>query len=109
MLLFSIRKTRFIDFHFYNQTQNSYEKGTNRQTLIISEKVAPNGVLRTRGKTGYDISWFDYVKDILSIDDAFTKIKILNTDKKILRKNSEKIIQIPESIFSAISEDSFEV
>lgn len=103
------KKNTTIKFHFYNQTQNSYEKRRNRQTLIISEKVEPANILRSRGRSGYDISWFDYIKDILCINDTFTKIKILTTGKKILRRTSEKIIQIPESIFSTISDDSYEV
>lgn len=103
------KKDTTIDFHFYNQTQNSYEKRNNRQTLIISERVEPSNILRARGRTGYDISWFDYMKDILNIDDTFTKIKIMDTGKKILRKGSEKTLQIPESIFSAISDDSYDV
>jgi len=103
------KKNTTIKFHFYNQTQNSYEKRSNRQTLIISEKVEPANILRSRGRSGYDISWFDYIKDILYINDTFTKIKILTTGKKILRRTSEKIIQIPESIFSTISDDSYEV
>lgn len=103
------KKEVVIDFYFYNQTQNSYEKRNNRQTLIISEKVEPNNILRNRGRFGYDILWFDYVKDILNIDDTFTKIKVGSTGKKILRKNSEKVIQIPESIFSVISDDSYDV
>jgi hypothetical protein len=85
-----------IDFHFYNRTQNKYEKRNNRQTLVISDKVNLNAVLNVRYGNGYDISWIDYIKNILSIDESFTKIKILTTGKKILRKTAEKTIQIPE-------------
>lgn len=98
-----------IDFHFYNRLQNSYEKRNNRQTLIISDKVGFSSIIRTRLCSDYDISWFDYIKNILSIDDTFTKIKILTTGKKILRKTTEKTIQIPESILSEISTDAYEV
>ncbi len=98
-----------IDFHFYNRLQNSYEKRNSRQTLIISDKVGFSSIIRTRRGSDYDISWFDYIKNILSIDDRFTKIKILTTGKKILRKTTEKTIQIPESILNEISADAYEV
>jgi hypothetical protein len=98
-----------IDFHFYNRTQNKYEKRNNRQTLVISDKVNLNAVLNVRYGNGYDISWIDYIKNILSIDESFTKIKILTTGKKILRKTAEKTIQIPEEIFTAIADDAYEV
>ena len=98
-----------IDFHFYNRTQNKYEKRNNRQTLVISDTVNLNVVLNVRYGNGYDISWFDYIKNILSIDESFTKIKILTTGKKILRKTGEKMIQIPEEIFTAMADDAYEV
>jgi hypothetical protein len=96
-----------IDFHFYNRAQNKYGKRNNRQTLIISNKVDPNNVLNVRFRgSGYDVSWFDYIRSILSIDESFSKIKILTTGKKILRKAAEKTIQIPESVFVEMSEDA---
>lgn len=98
-----------IDFHFYNRTQNKYEKRNNRQTLVISDTVNPNAVLNVRYGNGYDIFWFDYIKNILSIDESFTKIKILTTGKKILRKVAEKAIQIPEEVFIAMTDDAYEV
>lgn len=103
------KKNIVIDFFYYNKTQNTYEKRNNKQTLIITDKVNPLAVLNTRYGTGYDIQWFDYVKDILYIDDTFTKIKITKNGKKILRKISEKTIHIPESIFIEVASDSYEV
>lgn len=99
-----------VDFHFYNRTLNKYEKRTNHQTLVMSDKVDPANVLNVRFRgNGYDISWIDYIRSILNIDESFTKIKILPTGKKILRKNTEKTIQIPESVFIEIAEDSHSV
>jgi hypothetical protein len=99
-----------INFHFYNRTQNRYEKRNNRQTLIVTDKVDPSNILSVRFRgNGYDISWIDYIRNILSIDESFSKIKILTTGKKILRKTAEKIIQIPESIFLEMAEDAHEV
>lgn len=98
-----------IDFHFYYRLQNNYEKRSNRPTLIISSQVDPNNVLHKRRGSGYDISWFDYIRNILSIDDTFTKVKVLPTGKKILRKTTEKTIQIPESILVDMSADAYEV
>jgi len=96
-----------IDFHFYNRTQDKYEKRSNRPTLIISNKVDPNNVLNIRFRgSGYDVSWFDYIRSILSIDESFSKIKILTTGKKILRKAAEKTIQIPEPVFVEMAEDA---
>lgn len=99
----------FIDFHFYNRIQNKYEKRNNRQTLVISDKVDFSNVLNIRYRNGYDISWFDYIRNILNIDETFTKIKILTTGKKILRKTSEKTIQIPELVFVEMAEDAHKV
>jgi hypothetical protein len=99
-----------IDFHFYNRIQNKYEKRNNRQTLVISNKIDPGNVLSVRFRgNGYDVSWVDYIKNILSIDESFSKIKILNAGKKILRKTADKTIQIPESIFLEMAEDSRDV
>ena len=102
-------KNIVVDFHFYNRTLNKYEKRNNRQTLIISDKVDIGSVLSVRYGNGYDIPWFDYIRNILSIDDSFAKIKVLTTGKKILRKTTEKIIQIPETVLVEIADDSYEV
>lgn len=103
-------KSISIDFHFYNRTQNKYEKRNNRQTLVISDKVDLENVLSVRFRGGgYDISWVDYIKNILSIDESFSKIKILPTGKKVLRKTAEKTIQIPESVFFEMAEDAYDV
>lgn len=98
-----------VDFHFYNRLQNQYEKRNNRQTLIFSDKINLDNVLRSRRGSDYDIPWFDYIKNILTIGDTFTKIKILTTGKKILRKTIEKTIQIPESILDEMAEDAYDV
>lgn len=98
-----------IDFHYYNRQKNNYEKRSNRQTLIISDKVELSNVLGSRYGSDYDIRWFEYLRNILNISDTFTKIKILNTGKKILRKVSEKAIQIPESILVDILSDAYDV
>ena len=65
--------------------------------------------MSVRYGNGYDIPWFDYIRNILSIDDSFTKIKVLATGKKILRKATEKIIQIPETVLVEMTGDSYEV
>jgi hypothetical protein len=103
------KKAVTIEFHYYNRQQNSYEKTNNKQSLLISDKVEISNVLRTRYGSDYNIPWFQYIKDILSIDDTFSKIKILNSGKKILRKTNEKTIQIPESILINILSDSYDV
>jgi len=102
-------KNILVDFHFYNRTLNKYEKRNNRQTLVIPDKVDLGSVLSVRYGNGYDIPWFDYIRNILSIDDSFTKIKVLATGKKILRKATEKIIQIPETVLVEMTGDSYEV
>jgi len=98
-----------IDFHFYNKTQNKYEKRNNRQTLIIADKVDLNSVLNVRYANAYDIPWIDYIKNILSIDNTFTKIKVTTTGKKVLRRVAEKTIQIPQMILIEMANDSYEV
>ena len=103
------KKDVLIDFHYYNRQQNSYEKTNNRQSLIISDKVNIDNVLRTRYGSDYNIPWFQYIKLILGIDDTFSKIKVLNTGKKILRKTNEKMLQIPEPILIDILSDSYDV
>lgn len=102
-------KNIVVNFHFFNRTQNTYEKRNNHQELIFSDKVDPRSVLYVRYRTGYDIPWFDYIRNILSIDDSFTKIKVLSFGKKILRKTAEKTIQIPEAVLVEMAEDSHEV
>ena len=102
-------KNIVVDFYYYNRNQNKYEKRNNKQTLILSEKVDLLSVLYVRYGNGYDIQWFDYIKNILGIDDTFEKIKIVTTGKKIIRKVPEKTIQIPESVFVEIASDSYEV
>lgn len=96
-----------INFYYYNRAQNKYEK-KNRPTLVLSKGVHPHSVLSSRSSS-YDIQWFDYIKDILYIDDTYKKIKISNNGKKILRKDKEKLIQIPQEIFADLSNDSYEV
>jgi len=98
-----------IDFYFYNKNQNKYEKRNSRQTLIFSDKVNLASVLNIRYGNAYDIPWIDYIRNILSIDDSFNKIKVLATGKKILRKTAEKTIQIPETVLLEIANDSYEV
>lgn len=97
----------FVDFYFFNRTQNTYEK-KNRPTLILTKGVQPYTILNSRSSS-YDIQWFDYIKDILSIDDSYTKIKITENGKNILRKEKEKLIQIPQEIFGNLSDDSYDV
>lgn len=98
-----------INFYYYKKTENKYEKRENRQILIISDKVDPLNILNTRFGGSYDIQWFDYIKNILGIDDVFTKIKIIKSGNKIVRKIPEKTIQIPESVFINMASDSYEV
>ncbi len=103
------KKDFFIEFYYYNRIQNKYEKRENRQTLILSNKIDPVTVLGIRRGGLYDIKWFDYIKKIINIDDTFEKIKISIDSKKILKKTSEKVIQIPVSTFVEMAEDSYEV
>lgn len=102
-------KNFIIDFYYYNRRENKYGRYENRQTLILNNKVDPLIVLRTRRGTDYNIQWFDYIKKILDIDEHYSKVKITKTGKKILRKFSEKIIQIPEAIFSGMTADACDV
>lgn len=97
-----------VTFHFFNRIQNKYEKRENRPTLILDGKVNPYSILASR-RGGFDIQWFDYLKKILYIDDKFEKIRITKTGKKILKKTSEKTLQIPELIFTDIISDAYEV
>ncbi|MBU1046234.1 DUF4263 domain-containing protein [Patescibacteria group bacterium] len=102
-------KSVYIDFYYYKKSKNIYEKKNNRQTLVISYKTNIWDVLNVRYINGYDISWFEYIKNILDINNSFEKIKIIYGGKKILRKTKEKTIQIPESIFIDMASDSYEV
>lgn len=78
---FEGKKTE-INFIYYIKAENKYEKRNNRQVLILDNKVDPLSILRFQLNRGYDIQWFDYIKDILNIDSTFTKIKIVKTGKK---------------------------
>ncbi|MDD4931302.1 MAG: DUF4263 domain-containing protein [Candidatus Colwellbacteria bacterium] len=98
-----------IDFYFYNSSRGTYEKKNNRQTLVFSDGVSLDSVLIVRYGNGYDIPWIDYIRKILSIDDSFSEIKVSTTGKKIIRKVSEKTIQIPESVLVEMAEDSRQV
>jgi hypothetical protein len=98
-----------IDFYYYNRNENTYQKRENKHTLLLDKKVEPLSVISIRYTNGYDIQWFDYVKRILDIDNKYSKVKITNSGKKIIRRNSEKIIQIPHSIFTEMVSDSYDV
>jgi hypothetical protein len=95
-----------VDFYFYNGGKGTYERRNNRQTLIFSEDVDVGNVLYVRRGNGYDMPWIDYIRDILSIDNTFSKIRVSTIGKKIIRRVSEKTIQIPESVLVEIAEDS---
>lgn len=98
-----------ISFHLYDRGQNKYEKLNYKQTLIISNEVNLDNVLRVKYRNGYDIPWIDYIKNILDINSNFDKIKIGTTYKRISRKPSDKTIQIPEHILVEIQEDALDV
>lgn len=98
-----------INFYYFNRRENKYGKNESRQTLILDDKVAPLIILGTRRGGDYTIRWFDYIKRILDIGGQYSKIKITKSGKKILRKTSEKIIQIPEVIFIEMTSDSYDV
>lgn len=101
------KKVIIINFHYYNRLENKYEKRESRPTLYIPNKVDPMSILGAR-RSGFDIQWFDYIKDILTINESFSKLKI-SVGKKVLRKPTEKTIQIPETIFNEMAADSYDV
>jgi hypothetical protein len=103
------KKDIIIYFHLYNRTQNKYEKLDYKQIVVISDKVNLDNVLKVRYGNGYDIPWIDYIKNILDINNHFEKIKIATTYKKIFRKVSDKIIQIPESTLVEMQKDALDV
>jgi len=103
------KNNSIIDFFYYNRRENKYEKNSSRQTLIIEDGVDPLNILSIRSETAYDIQWSKYIKNILSINNKYSKIKITKSGRKILRKPTQKLIQIPESIFIKMADDSYDV